>query len=236
MEQAPPSLIVTADDYGYAPGYDAGILAAAMAGAVDAVSVIAAHAPDPAPISATGVELGLHLLLEAELLGGGRAGSAARERAVAELERQLGEFARLFDRPPAYVDGHHHCHAAPGLGAALARTCADLGLPLRSVSGNHRRTLRCLGVATQDRLLGRLAEDEPAPPPEIADWVETGTGPPGVTEWMVHPGHPDPSSGSAYDAGRAEDLELVLRLAREPALLAARTTHAAALGGRGGRG
>ena len=230
----PASLIITADDYGYARGYDAGILAAAMAGAVDAVSVLVRRGPDPEPLLATGTEIGLHLELDDELTGGGRAGAAARDAATAELDRQLGEFERLFDRPPAYVDGHRHCHAAPGLGAAIGRACADRALPLRSVSGNHRRTLRCLGVATQDRLIGRLREDEPAPPPEIAAWLEAASGPPGVTEWMVHPGHADPSSGSSYDRGRVEDLELVLSLARKPALAEARSTHAAALATRGG--
>jgi predicted glycoside hydrolase/deacetylase ChbG (UPF0249 family) len=225
------ALIVTADDYGYARGYDAGILAAAMAGAVDAVGVMVdvRRHPDPAPLLATGVEVGLHLELGPELVGGGRAGPRARDAALSELDRQLGEFERVCERPPAFVDGHRHCHAAPGLGAAIGRFCADHGLPLRSVSGNHRRTLRCLGVATQDRLIGRLDEDQSVPPPEISAWIETGSGPPGVTEWMVHPGHADAASGSSYDAGRVEDLELVLRLASEPVLAAARTTHAAAL-------
>jgi predicted glycoside hydrolase/deacetylase ChbG (UPF0249 family) len=244
-ETARSCLIITADDYGYARGYDAGILAAAMAGAVDAVGVMVglrdggrrgvdatgsgARHPDPAPLLATGVEVGLHLELGHELAGGGRAGPRARDAAVAELDRQLGEFERLCERPPEFVDGHRHCHAAPGLSTAIGRACADHGLPLRSVGGNHRRTLRCLGVATQDRLIGRLDEDEPLPPPEISDWVRTGSGPPGVTEWMVHPGHADATSGSSYDAGRVEDLELVLGLAHEPALAAARTTHAEAL-------
>lgn len=230
-QTAQSRLIVTADDYGYARGYDAGILAAAMAGAVDAVSIMVdiRRDPDPAPLLATGVEVGLHLELGPELVGGGRAGPRARDAALSELDRQLGEFERLCDRPPAFVDGHRHCHAAPGLGAAVGRVCGDLGLPLRSVSGNHRRTLRCLGVATQDRLIGRLDEDEPLPPPEITAWIETGSGPPGVTEWMVHPGHADAASGSSYDAGRAQDLKLVLRLAHESALAQARTTHTEAL-------
>jgi hypothetical protein len=32
---------------------------------------------------------------------------------------------------------------------------------------------------------------------------------------MVHPGLPDPSSGSSYDAARQEDLDEVVRLARD---------------------
>jgi hypothetical protein len=46
--------------------------------------------------------------------------------------------------------------------------------------------------------------------------VEGGGAPPaGLTEWMVHPGLPDPTSGSSYDAARQEDLDEVLRLARD---------------------
>jgi hypothetical protein len=99
------------------------------------------------------------------------------------------------------------------------------------VTPRHRRLLRCQGVPTPDRLVGRLDEDEPALPEEIR-MVARGEGelPPGVTEWMVHPGRPDPGSGSAYDRGRAEELDLLLRVALAPALTEARTTHLAALG------
>ena len=34
---------------------------------------------------------------------------------------------------------------------------------------------------------------------------------PGVTEWMTHPGYPDPESGSEYDMARREDLDEILR-------------------------
>ena len=54
--------------------------------------------------------------------------------------------------------------------------------------------------------------------------------PRGITEWMVHPGHPDPESGSGYDQAREEDLDLLLSLCLLPALKSARLTHAAALG------
>jgi hypothetical protein len=33
-----------------------------------------------------------------------------------------------------------------------------------------------------------------------------------VSEWIVHPGHPDPGAASSYDRGRGEDLELLLAL------------------------
>ena len=35
--------------------------------------------------------------------------------------------------------------------------------------------------------------------------------PEGVTEWFLHPGYPDPASGSEYDMARREDLDTLLR-------------------------
>ena len=47
---------------------------------------------------------------------------------------------------------------------------------------------------------------------------------------MVHPGHPDPASGSAYDAGREQDLRLLVDLLDAGPLRGLRATHAGALG------
>jgi hypothetical protein len=44
-------------------------------------------------------------------------------------------------------------------------------------------------------------------------WLE-GRHLPGLTEWMVHPGHS--GGGSSYDRGREEDLKLLLELATRP--------------------
>lgn len=231
-------LIITAEDYGYWPSYDEGILEVARAEAVDSVSaLVTSERCDPGPLLDTGVEIGLHLELPG--WGGGplsrdrRAGPADRDRALALLEQQLARFEDLFGRRPAYLDGHHHCQAAPGLAAAIGRAARERGLPLRSIDPNHRRTLRCLGVAAPDRLLGRVSQDEPPLPDQLGPVVRGETEmPAGVTEWMTHPGHPDPGSGSGYDAGREEDLELLLALGDRDASAArriARRTHAEAL-------
>jgi predicted glycoside hydrolase/deacetylase ChbG (UPF0249 family) len=180
-------LIVTADDYGYSPRYNQGILAAAEAGALDSVGAMVTRAwCDPGPLVRTGVEVGLHMTREAP------------------LEGQLEMFGRLFGAPPGYIDGHHHCHAAEDLAEAVAAAALELGIPVRSVSEEHRRGLRDAGVRTPDRLVGRLEADEPALPAIL------GRLPAGSTEWMVHPGLADPTVGSAYDAARGEDLELLL--------------------------
>ena len=219
------ALIITADDYGYSPRYDEGIVEAATARAVDSVSVMVKRGPlNLDPLLATGVEVGLHLELAEGELG--------REEALRELERQLEAFEAVLGRPPAYLDGHRHCHARHGLAEALGREAAERGLPVRSADADHRRVLRRVGAATPDRLIGRYSEEpDGALPAELRPVVEEeGELPDGVTEWMVHPGHPDPESGSGYDQAREEDLDLLLSLCLLPALRNARLTHAAALG------
>jgi predicted glycoside hydrolase/deacetylase ChbG (UPF0249 family) len=189
-----PMLVINADDYGYAPSYDAGILAAAEAGAIDGASVMVLREADPQPLLDAGVAVGLHL------------------EAAASPAEQAAAFERLVGRPPDYLDGHHHAHAGAELAGEVAALAARLGVPVRSVDETHRAFLRERGVATADRLVGRLEESEPALPAEIATWLAGAAPDPLVTEWMVHPGRPDASLGSGYDAGRAEDLELLLEL------------------------
>lgn len=217
------TLIITADDYGYSPRYDDGMLEAAGAGAVDSVSAFATRsARGPEPLLATGVEVGLHLDLG---FGGDapRARPADREAARQALEDQFSAFERAFGRRPAYLDGHHHCHRRDGLGVVVSDFAVSRELPVRSTDPRHRRLLRCRGVATPDLLVGRLSESEPILPAELAAGA-----PPvgGVVEWMVHPGRPDPESGSSYDRGREADLELLLGWTPPAGVL--RSTHAAA--------
>jgi chitin disaccharide deacetylase len=204
------SLIITADDYGYAPSYDLGIAEAAEADAIDAVSaMVARYEPDPAPLVDSAVAIGLHLDLER-----------------ASLDEQLSVFERVFGHGPTYLDGHHHCHARGAAAVAVANLARERGLPVRSVDARHRRLLRCKGVATPDLLIGRLSEAEPALPQEVVELRE-GRDPAGVTEWMTHPGHADGSAESDYDAGREEDLRLLLELGAEPELRRIRTNQAA---------
>jgi predicted glycoside hydrolase/deacetylase ChbG (UPF0249 family) len=221
-------LIISADDFGYAPAYDRGILEAVDAGAVDAVSVLAGRQElDPFGLALADVELGLHLELPVEPAG--LASGRERRAALAAFDSQLESFRRAFRRDPAFLDGHKHCHAAPGLAALVGRRGVEHGLVVRSVDARHRERLRSLGATTPDLLVGRTDESEPALPAEVNDVLLGGHGAQGVVEWMVHPGHPDPAAGSAYDQGRKEDLRLLLRLAEEPAVRRLRATHVEAL-------
>ena len=227
------ALIITADDFGYSPRYDEGIVEAAIAGAVDSVSVmVTRNRLDPEPLLDTGVESGLHLDLPAELTEGERAGRREVEAALRILREQLAAFEAAVARPPAYLDGHHNCHAHTGLAGPIAREARKRGLPVRSIDAAHRRILRHEGVATPDRLIGRYSEEAEAALPAELQPVVDGEGelPAGITEWMVHPGHPDPDSDSGYDRAREEDLDLLLSLCLLPALRAVRLTHTRALG------
>ena len=202
--------MITADDYGYATAYDEGILEAAEAGAVDSVSAFAdRNAAGAETLLATGVEVGLHLDL-----GWTHQAPAATAEERAHAARLIGEqiarFTQRFARPPAYLDGHHHCHARDGLGVVVADLALRHGLPVRSISPRHRRLLRCRGVPTPDLLVGRLEQTEAALPGELTGEGVARMPADLVVEWMVHPGHPDPGTGSAYDRGRAEDAELLL--------------------------
>jgi predicted glycoside hydrolase/deacetylase ChbG (UPF0249 family) len=214
-------LIITADDWGYSPRYDAGIEEAAKAGAVDAVSVLVLRgACDPAPLLECGVEVGLHLELSE---------SAGHDEMLEAPRRQAAAFQGLFGSPPAYIDGHHHCHAALPLATAVEDLALELRVPVRAVGEDHRFRLEERGIASPDRLVGRMHEREPAMPRMLTESLLAGALPWGTTEWAVHPGRTDSDSGSSYDIGREEDLALLLRLAEDETLGPARATHRVAL-------
>lgn len=197
---AQPVLIVTADDYGYWPSYNEGILASIEADAIDAVSAMVDRPYcDAQPLLESGVEVGLHIEFEGRW--GPRSGAPART----SLRVQLDRFVDLFGRWPSFLNGHHHCHARPELATPVLQAAQQMGVPVRSVNPDHRQWLRERGIATNDLLLGRLESKEPVDPPELHDL------PKGVTEWFTHPGYPDPESGSSYDVARREDLDVLLR-------------------------
>jgi predicted glycoside hydrolase/deacetylase ChbG (UPF0249 family) len=193
-------LVIAADDYGYWPSYNDGILAAIEMGAIDCVSaMVEREYCDPEPLKASGVEIGLHIEFE------GRWGSRSGAPARTALQVQLDRFVDLFGRWPSFLNGHKHCHARPELATPVFQTAQQIGVPVRSVNPDHRQWLRERGIDTPDLLIGRTRSNEEGEPPEIKD------PPRGITEWMVHPGHPDPASGSTYDLARQEDLNLLQR-------------------------
>jgi predicted glycoside hydrolase/deacetylase ChbG (UPF0249 family) len=194
-------LVITADDYGYWPSYNAGILEAIEMGAIDCVSAMVEREHcDAEPLLDSGVEIGLHIEFEGRW--GPRSGAPARTSLRVQLER----FGDLFGRWPSFLNGHKHCHARPELATPVFQTAQQIGAPVRSVNPDHRQWLRERGIDTPDLLLGRMESKEDAEPAELRDL------PAGVTEWVTHPGHPDSESGSSYDLARQEDLALLQKV------------------------
>ena len=186
--------MITADDYGYRPAYDGGIVLAARAGALDRVSVMATRDFDAAALLETDVAIGLHL-----------------EPGLSVAE-QVRRFEEAIGRPPQFIDGHRHCHAEPRIALAVTPIARELGVPVRAINPPHRAQLRNAGVRTTDRLVGRMFEHHAALPLEIQRWLTSGRELAGTTEWVVHPGYRDPENPSSYDSGRPEDLALLLEL------------------------
>jgi chitin disaccharide deacetylase len=193
--------VITADDYGYWPSYNRGILEGIEMGAVDCVSAMVEREHcDPKPLLDSGVEIGLHIEFE------GRWGPHSGAPARTSLRVQIERFGDLFGRWPSFLNGHKHCHARPELATPVFQTAQQIGAPVRSVNPDHRQWLRERGIDTTDLLIGRTESKADAQPTELRSL------PAGVTEWVTHPGHPDSESGSSYDLARQEDLALLQKV------------------------
>lgn len=173
-------VVVNADDLGYDPEIDRGILEAHARGIVTSTTAMvetpfAADALREAPRS---LGVGLHAVLDPSLGAG---------EAEAALRRQLARFRDLRGVPPTHLDGHRHVHAEPRILEAFVAVAAAEGLPVRSVDPAMRDLLRARRITTPDLLLGD-ASRRPA-------WTEAalvaalGALPEGVTEIMTHPGY-----------------------------------------------
>ncbi|XP_057347953.1 carbohydrate deacetylase isoform X2 [Manis pentadactyla] len=136
-------LVVTADDFGYCPRRDEGIVEAFLAGAVTSVSLLVngAAAESAAELARRHqIPTGLHAnLSEGRPVGPARhgpssllspegfflgkmgfreavaAGDVALPQVREELESQLSRFRELLGRDPTHVDGHQHVHVLPGV-------------------------------------------------------------------------------------------------------------------------
>ena len=190
-------LVVNADDLGYDPEIDRGILEAHARGIVTSATAMvetpfAADALRAAPPS---LGAGLHAVLAPGL------GHAAAEAA---LRRQLARFEELRGAPPTHLDSHKHAHARPEILEAFAAVAAERDLPVRAIDGAMRAALRARGVATADAFLGDAAR-RPAWTVEDLLAALAGVGE-GVTEIMAHPGHAPSHAHTSFGAEREIEL------------------------------
>jgi predicted glycoside hydrolase/deacetylase ChbG (UPF0249 family) len=204
-------LIVNADDLGYDPEIDRGILQAHRLGLVTSATAMvctpfAAAALATAPPS---LGIGLHAVLEPELRE-----AAARD----ELLRQLDLFQALRGAPPTHLDSHKHAHARPALLAAVAGVAAARGLPVRAMDAALRQALRGRGVRTTDGFLGdasrRPAWTEPALLTALQGLAD------GITELMTHPGYRPSHARTSFGVEREAELAALTSAAAREAVQA----------------
>ncbi|XP_003905318.1 carbohydrate deacetylase isoform X1 [Papio anubis] len=149
-------LVVTADDFGYCPRRDEGIVEAFLAGAVTSVSLLVNGAATESAAELArrhSIPTGLHAnLSEGRPVGPARRGASSllgpegfflgkmgfREAVAAgdvdlpqvreELEAQLSCFRELMGRAPTHVDGHQHVHVLPGVCQVFAEALQAYGV------------------------------------------------------------------------------------------------------------
>ncbi|XP_053445487.1 carbohydrate deacetylase isoform X2 [Nycticebus coucang] len=149
-------LVVTADDFGYCPRRDEGIVEAFLAGTVTSVSLLVngAAAESAAELARRySIPTGLHAnLSEGRPVGPARHGASTllspegfflgkmgfREAVAAgdvalpqvreELEAQLNCFQELLGKGPTHVDGHQHVHVLPGVCQVFAEALQAYGV------------------------------------------------------------------------------------------------------------
>ncbi|XP_038202369.1 carbohydrate deacetylase isoform X1 [Arvicola amphibius] len=155
-------LVVTADDFGYCPRRDKGIVEAFLAGTVTSVSLLAngTAAESAAELARRhSIPTGLHAnLTEGRPVGPARhtassllssegfflgkmgfrkalaAGDVSLPQVREELEAQFNRFRELLGRSPTHVDGHQHVHVLPGTRIETSRSGWEWGL-LSKVGG-----------------------------------------------------------------------------------------------------
>jgi predicted glycoside hydrolase/deacetylase ChbG (UPF0249 family) len=219
-------LIVNADDFGMTPGVSAGILRAARHGVVTSTTALVTADIDRDQLAAaldSGLGLGIHLnltlgkpLTRARSLvdGDGRlvrdprraAARADVKEVEEEIEAQIERFIALTRRPPTHLDTHHHVGLFSPVDDVVLRAAQRLGVAVRSQTELARARARAARLKTPDHFFGESGPAAYWSPERLRQVLKRL--PPGVSEFMTHPGQFDEAlAGSRY--GRQRETELV---------------------------
>jgi predicted glycoside hydrolase/deacetylase ChbG (UPF0249 family) len=135
-----------------------------------------------------------------------RAAAGAEAREVrAEAEAQVARFEKLVGRLPTHIDTHHHVGLYPPVRDVVLDVARAAGVAVRSQDEAARTRARSARLRTTDHFFGESGPD--------AYWsaartlAHLRTLPPGVSEFMCHPGRFDADLGySRY--GRQREIEM----------------------------
>jgi predicted glycoside hydrolase/deacetylase ChbG (UPF0249 family) len=211
--------IIVADDLGYDPSIDEGILEAHRDGVVTATSALVTGPFSEAALRAAprSLAVGLHLDLPSDLDG---------PEAEQEIRRQFRRFEAIRGAMPVHVDGHRHVHAEPRVLEALLRVAAPLRLRVRALDAPMRDRIRAAGARACDAFLGD-ADLRPCWTPEHLA-AAAGALAAGSTEIMLHPGH----LPTHVRTGFAAEREIELAAALDPRVREAFRSAGVSLAGR----
>jgi chitin disaccharide deacetylase len=217
-------LIINADDLGYDPAVDRGILRAMREGVVSSATLMVNTPFGPAAAQAAGdLAVGLHLNLArgrpvgphfpAGLLVEGdfaeaRAAKLSAPVVEEEAGAQLRLAERLLGRRPTHLDVHKHLHRHPAVLEGVARAARAAILPVRALDAEMRAVLRGHGVQTTEHFIGEAGAEPYWTLSRFlaaVDALEEGT-----TELMCHPGEPPSEVRSGYSVQRKVELETLL--------------------------
>jgi predicted glycoside hydrolase/deacetylase ChbG (UPF0249 family) len=219
------TLIVNADDFGLTRGVSAGILDAHRLGIVTSTTVLVTADIDREQLAEArecGLGLGLHVNLTlGRPLTGARsladasgaflrdprraAAGAEPDEVRAEIEAQIARFERLVGRPPTHLDTHHHVGLYAPVREVVLAVARERGVAVRSQDATVRARARSAGLRTTDHFFGESGPDAYWSPARTLAHLRTL--PPGVSEFMCHPGRFDAALGySRY--GRQREVEM----------------------------
>lgn len=194
-------LVVNADDFGYSPGLNRGILECHTRGVVTSASLMVTGHAVPEALELSREHPALSIGLHWDVFGEDEREFDLEDKGAArdELQRQLDEFHRLLGRLPSHVDSHRHAHREPQLMPIFEELVQPLGIPLRGdgrvrfIGGFYAQwewqvtALEYVSV----RFLQQLLHEE------VGE---------GWSEISCHPGYVTPDARSVYSAEREAEI------------------------------
>lgn len=266
-----PAITLCADDYGFAPGISRAIRALIEQGRLQATGCMTGSPHWPAaaallkPLDGK-ADIGIHLTLTDHIPLGAMPDLAPTgklppigqlvKRAVmgrlnpaeiaAEFERQFDAFEAHFGRPPDFLDGHHHVHQLPVIGAvtmdlwrrrlgpqAWVRCCVEpaaaivarrvdpfRALVISALGHGFLRRLKAAGVPHNSSFRGVYDFSGRVPYGELFRRFTADPGPRALM--MVHPGFVDDELRAADSLTDQREVELAFLSSDECALSLAR--------------
>jgi predicted glycoside hydrolase/deacetylase ChbG (UPF0249 family) len=160
------------------------------------------------------------------------AGQVRTDDIVRELSAQL-EWALRRGVQPGHLDSHHHVHIHPRLGPIVVRLAREYGIhwvrsgaegvpPARLVALQPKDAARTLAISTMGAMLRWQLRRAGLRTADHFRGIALGMGfgrrnllavlralPPGLTELMTHPGHPDEELArlTVFAEGRDRELD-----------------------------